>query len=66
MLINPTHEKVSLMDLIKKILISISAILPLPSATLPLPLFKILHLPFPLTSKAALNRPAKTNKPIVK
>jgi len=43
---------------------SISAMLPLPSATLPLPLFKI--LPLPSTSRAALDRPAKINKPIVK
>jgi len=61
-----TRETVPFMELINKFSNSISAILPLPSATLPLPLFKILPLPFPLTSRAALDLPAKINKPIVR
>jgi len=61
-----TRETVPLMEFINKYLNSISAMFPLPSATLPLPLFKILPLPFPLTSRAALDRPAKKNNPIVK
>jgi len=52
------------MEFINKFLNSISAMLPLPSATLPLPLYKI--LPLPSTSRAVLDRPAKINKPIVK
>jgi len=52
----PTRQTVSLMEFINKFSNSISAMLPLPSATLPLPLFKIPPLPFP----------AKINKPIVK
>jgi len=62
----PTRETVPLMEFINKFLNSISAMLPLPSATLPLHLFKILPLPLPFTSRAALDRPAKINKPIVK
>jgi len=64
----PTRKTVPLMEFINKFLNSISALLPLPSATLPLPLFKILPLPLPLpfTSRAALDRPAKINKLIVK
>jgi len=55
----PTRKAVPLMELINKFFNSISAILPLPSATLLLPLFKILPLPFPITSRAALGCPAK-------
>jgi len=40
----PTRETVPLMEFINKFLNSISAMLPLPSATLPLPLFTILPL----------------------
>jgi len=44
----------------------INTFLPLPSATLPLPLLKILPLPFSLASRVALDRLDKINKPIVK
>jgi len=54
----PTRETVPLIEFINKFLNSISAMLLLLSATLPLSLFKILPLPFPLTSRAALKRPA--------
>jgi len=60
----PTRKTVPLMEFINKFFNSISAMLSLPSATLPLTLFKI--LPLPSTSRAALDRPAKINKPIVK
>jgi len=60
----PTRETVPLMEFINKFLNSISAMLRLAPATLTLPLFKILPLPFPFTSRAALDRPAKINKPI--
>jgi len=54
-----TRETVPLVEFIDKFSNSTTA-------TLPLPLFKILPLPFPFTSGAALDRPAKINKPIVK
>jgi len=47
------------MKLINKFVNSISATLSLPSATLPLPFFNILPLPFP----GVFDRPAKINKP---
>jgi len=49
-----TRETVPLMEFINKFLNSLSAMLPLPSVTLPLPLFKILPLPFLLISRASL------------
>jgi len=55
----PTRETVPLMEFKRKFSNSTTA-------TLPLPLFKILPLPFPFTSRAALDRPAKINKPVVK
>jgi len=55
----PTRESVPFMEFINKFSNSTTA-------TLPLPLFKILPLPFPYTSSAELDRPAKINKPIVK
>jgi len=62
----PTRETVQPMELISKFLNSISAMLPLPLATLTLPLFKTLPLPFPLNSSAALDRTGKINKTVVK
>jgi len=59
MRVGATRETVPLMEFINKFSNSTTG-------TLPLPLFKILPLPFLFTSRAALDRPAKINKPIVK
>jgi len=63
----PINEEIFLTKLIVTIHFRRGRVIrPLPSATFSLPSFKILPLPFPLTSRAALGRPAKINKPIVK